>query len=219
MNTATARQVEFLMLSDALKQCRGFDFEGHGHPAVVLDRATPPSIRVWGWWSPEEPGTACLLWRGDRGWCAAVVEPDEPHSPGYELAFWSHRIKLLDLALANALGPYATLGQLELHVAADARLELGPHGSTIREAMLWGIVQLRAARSQRRPTEENRPDKPATGTQSGVVDEELVQHGLAPTFPKRRAFSGHRKHKDPAVDALVRALRSVRLGDAATEDE
>jgi len=89
--TAT-RLTEFWVLSDALKQCRGRDFEGHRHPAVVVDRATGPSVRVWGWWTQDNPAIPCLLWCGQRGWSATLVEPDELDSPGYELAFWSHRI-------------------------------------------------------------------------------------------------------------------------------
>jgi hypothetical protein len=213
--TAT-RLTEFLMLSDALKQCRGRDFESHHHPAVVFDRATGPSVRVWGWWTQDNPAIPCLLWCGERGWSATLVEPDELDGPGYELAFWSHRIKLLDLALANALGPHPTLGELELHVAADASLPLEQHGSRRREAMLWGIRQLRIARSQHHRRTPESPTPSDAETHGGRVDEELGRHALIPTLAKPRVHE-NRKHKDPAVDALVRALCNLRLGDHITD--
>jgi hypothetical protein len=220
MITSNVRRAEFLMLSDALKQCRGQDFENHGHPGVVFDRATGPSIRVWGWWTQDEPAIPCLLWCGEHGWSATVVEPDELDGPGYELAFWSHRIKLLDLALANALGPYPSLRELELHVAADTALGLGSHGSRMTEALSWGIVQLRAARAQRlRDSSETRGRQPAAKTFGGMVDEELVRHALVPSLAKPKVLQ-IRKRKDPAVEALVRALCTIRLGkDAATDDQ
>jgi len=212
--TAT-RLAEFWMLSDALKQCRGRDFESYRHPAVVFDRATGPSVRVWGWWTQDIPAIPCLLWCGERGWSATLVEPDELDGPGYELAFWSHRIKLLDLALANALGPHLTLGELELHVAADASLLLGQHGSSRNEAMLWGIRQLRTERSQRHRRTPESPTPADAETHGGLVDEELERHALIPTLAKPRVHD-NRRHKDPAVDALVRALCNLRLGDHIT---
>jgi len=216
VNTSTTRQTEFLMLSDALKQCRGRDFESHHHPAVVFDRATGPLVRVWGWWTQDDPAIPCLLWCGERGWSATLVEPDELDGPGYELAFWSHRIKLLDLALASALGPHPTLGELELHVTADASLPLVQHGSKRNTAMLWGIRQLRLARS---PHLRRAPESPApSGAEihGGLIDEELRRHALIPTLAKPRVLD-NRKHKDPAVDALIRALCNMRLGDRVTD--
>lgn len=211
--TKTARE-EFLALSDALKRCRGQEFEEHSHPAALLERATSPSVRVWGWWTNSDRELPCLLWCSERGWFATVVEPDGIDEPGYELSFWSHRVKLLDLALANALGPHPTLGLLELHVAADSTLVLGPYGSAVREALLWGIFQLRAARQGSRQCNVTAGgDRPATSTAAGMVDEELAQHALIPSLAKKRNSStGVRPvQKDPAVDALIRALSEVRL--------
>ena len=218
MIASTTRQAEFLMLSDALKQCRGRDFESHDHPGVVFDRATGPSVRVWGWWTQDEPAIPCLLWCGEWGWSATLVEPDGLDSPGYELAFWSHRIKLLDLALANGVGPHLTLSELELHVAADASLPLGFHGSRRTEAMLWGIRQLLMARSLRHRRAIESPAASEEQAHRGLIDEELVRHALVPTLAKPRV-ADNRRHKDPAVDALVRALSEVRLGDHIAEDE
>lgn len=219
MVTSRTRQAEFLRLSDALKQCRGTEFESHTHPGVVFDRATGASVRVWAWWSRGEPAIPCLLWCSEPGWSATVVEPDNLGSPGYELGFWSHRIKLLDLALANGLGPYPTLGELELQVSVDGVFGEGPDGSRLQDAMLWGIRQLRAARSQSTSTAAGCPTLVAAGGQGGgVVDEELVRHGLVPSLAKPRV-KDKRRHKDPAMDALVRALCNVRLGDHTWADE
>jgi len=145
-----------------------------------------------------------------------VVEPDGIDAPGYEMRYWSHRVKLLDLALANAFGPCPTLATLELHVAADTTPPvLDPQGFYIREALLWGIIQLRAARAQ-----VPRPGAPVGSMikvgatfRAGVVDDELTKHALVPTLPKRRKKGPRDKYKDPALANLVRALSRVRLGD------
>ncbi|RNM12284.1 hypothetical protein [Nocardioides pocheonensis] len=221
MAVAKTAQEEFLALSDVLKRCRGQEFEEHSHPAVLLDRATSPSVRVWGWWASSERKLPCLLWCSERGWFATVVEPDEIGAPGYELAFWSHRVRLLDLAFANALGPHPTLGVLELHVAADSTVVLGPYGSAVREALLWGILQLRAARrGSRRRKMVASSDQAASLEGASRVDEELAQHALVPWLVKRRSPSEVRPtSKDPAVDALVRALSEVRLTGKLTSFE
>ena len=218
MSTWTTRQTEFLMLSDALKECKGRDFESHHHPAVVFDRATGPAVRVWGWWTEDDPAVPCLLWCGERGWSTTMVEPDELGSPGYELAFWSHRIRLLELALANCLGPCPTLGELELQVAADERVVHRLDGSRMNESLLWGIRQLRFARSQRIRRTTDSPIPFGKQLLGGMVDEELRHHGLVPSLAKPRVLD-NRNHKDPAVDVLVRALCNVRLGDHVTDDE
>lgn len=201
----TRIQGEYLSISDAMKRCRGEEFEQYDHPAVLLDRVTDDSVRVWGWWTKTDPALPCLLWSGPRGWSITVVEPDEIGAPGYELAHWSHRVKLLDLAFANALGPHRTLDLLELYVAADTTLALGPDGPGIREALIWGMVQLRAARAQTGGRIE--------GSVSGAVDDELAQHELSPTFAKPRpnTSTDRDRHKDPVMGALVRALSEFRL--------
>lgn len=204
-------QDEFLALSDALKRRRGEEFEEHPHPAVLLDRATGTAAQVWGWWaSTTGPQVPCLLWCTKRGWSTTAVEPDEIDAPGYELAHWSHRIKLLDLALANAHGPYNSLSKLELHVAADSTLPLGQHGPAIREGMLWGIVQLRAAYAQtRRSMPKGLGLAPAAPTDR--LDADLAHHALVPTLPKKTPQAKRRaSHKDPGLDALVQALAEVR---------
>jgi hypothetical protein len=216
--TSRTRQTEFLMLSDALKECRGRDFENHNHPAVVFDRATGPSVRVWGWWTAGDPAIPCLLWCGERGWSATLVEPDELDGPGYELRFWSHRIKLLDVALANCLGPCATLGELERRVASDVSLARELDGSRMDASLLWGIRELRFARSQRLRATTGDPGRLNKRSYSGVVDEELQRHGLVPTLAKPKVLDT-RNHKDPAVDALVRALCNVKLSDHITEEK
>lgn len=209
MTSGANLQIEFFALSDALKRYRGYEFEQPSHPAVLLDRATGSTAQVWGWWAATpDRQVPCILWCTDRGWSTTAVEPDEIGAPGYELAHWSHRIKLLDLALANAYGPHSSLGKLELHVAADTALPLGQYGPVIREAMLWGIVQLRAAYSRaRRSTSKDIGAGPA----SDHVDLELARHALVPTFPKKTPNAKKRKvHKDPSLDALVQALTEIR---------
>ena len=206
----TAGQAEYMWFSDALKRLPGHSFENHGHPAVVLDRVSGPSTRVWGWWTQGSPALPCLLWCGKRGWSATVVEPDALDSQGYERVFWSHRIKLLDLALANALGPYPRLEDLEMHAAADASFGPGVHGSDVKAAMLWGILQLRSALTTNQGHEgEVRRRHHGAGTSAGIVDEELTRHALIPTLAKLR-IGNRRKRKDPAVDALVHALCNLR---------
>jgi hypothetical protein len=159
------------------------------------------------------------MWCGEAGWSATVVEPDALDSEGYERDFWSHRIKLLDLALANALGPHRALEDLELHVAAVASWGLGARAVEIKRAMSWGILQLRSARA--RPTDHGfagrgRQTVPSADV-AGVVDEELARHALVPTLAKARVGLP-RKRKDPSVDTVVRVLSNLRLGDHAVPD-
>jgi hypothetical protein len=217
---STAGQAEYLLLSDALKQLPGRAFEGHGHPAVVLDRASGPSVRVWGWWSGESPALPCLVWCGARGWSATVVEPDTLDSEGYEREFWSHRIKLLDLALANALGPYPALEDLELNVAAVANWGLGARATEVKRAMSWGILHLRSARA--RPTDHGfdgrDPQTVPAADMEGVVDAELARHALIPTLAKARVGLP-RKRPDPSVETMVRTLSNLRLGDDVITDK
>ena len=211
MIAVTASQAQYLWFSDALKRLPGQAFENHRHPAVVLDRVSGASTRVWGWWTPSTPGTPalpCLLWCGEHGWSATVVEPDMFDTAGYERVFWSHRIKLLDLALANAIGPCQSLEDLEMSAAAEASFGIGVPGSVVRAAMLWGIVQLRSARAANLgQVTEPRLGGPAERPQAGVIDEELTRHALVPTLAKH---VGRRRHrKDRTVDALIRALINI----------
>jgi hypothetical protein len=177
-----------------------------------LDRVSGPSTHVWGWWTPDKPALPCLLWHSERGWSATVVEPDALDSLGYERVFWSHRIKLLDLALANALGPYRSLADLEMHAAADASFGPESRGSDVKAVVLWGILQLRSAPTRREghAPRGRRSVQQDEGTPAGVVDEELTRHALSPTLAKGRV-GYHRKRKDPAVEALIRALSNIRL--------
>ena len=181
-------QTQYLALSESLKRIPGGDFERHGHPAVLLDRATGPALRVWGWWSGGELRLPCLLWAGDLGWSATVVEPDAIDGEGYERVFWAHRVKLVDLALANAIGPCRTLEDLELRVASHAIDEAGACWSEPRRALLWGILQLRAARAHRASVVgsagvRGRPLRAVTGA-AGAVDGELTRYGLVPSLAK-----------------------------------
>jgi hypothetical protein len=186
MTASTPGLAQYLLLSEQHKQLPGSSFENHHHPAVVLDLATGPTVRVWGWWTDEtdgHPALPCLLWAGELGWSATVVEPDVFDSQGYERAFWSHRIKLLDLALANALCPCRTLEQLELHLA-DESLGADSWAPGLRGALVWGVLQLGAARAL-----HEGGAAPATGPWRadevrGTVDEELVAHGLGPMSAK-----------------------------------
>ena len=182
---------QYLTLSEGLKRLPGSEFEKHRHPAVVLDRATGPDVRVWGWWSGGDGKLPCLLWADALGWSATVVEPDAFDSEGYERVFWSHRIKLLDLALANAIGPCKKLAGLELRVAGDTSFGLDAAWAVPTGALLWGIVQLRAARAHRGHIAGGATVSllPTTPDTHGVMDDELARHGLFPTLPKRRMLS------------------------------
>lgn len=195
------KQAEFLQLSERLKKLPGFEFEKYHHPAVVLDRAFGPDFRVWGWWTGGDHALPCLLWVGERGWSATVVEPDMLDGEGYECAFWSHRIKLIDLAIANALGPYKTLQDLETRVAGDLSYGLDACWTGLRQGLLWGIIQLRVARAQQVPTMGARATlspMPAGAPRRDAIDDELERHRLLPTMPKRRSPShsaGTRGHR------------------------
>lgn len=182
-------QTQYLVLSESLKRLPGTHFERHRHPAVLLDRATGPDLRVWGWWSGGDRELPCLLWAGDLGWSATVVEPDGFDSEGYERVFWAHRVKLLDLALANAVGPCRTLEDLELRVASHASNGAGTSWSEPRRALMWGILQLRAARAHRASIvgagARARPLRAVPGA-AGSVDEELLRQGLVPSLAKSR---------------------------------
>jgi hypothetical protein len=200
-------QTQYLNLTESLKRLPGTDFERHRHPAVLLDRATGPDFRVWGWWSGVDRELPCLLWAGELGWSATVVEPDGFDSEGYERVFWAHRVKLLDLALANAVGPCRTLEDLELRVASHTSDTAGISWSVPRRALLWGILQLRAARAHRASIVgtgggRRRPLSAVSGA-AGSVDEELVRYGLVPSLAKSRM---------PSLDAFEVAvgLRPLR---------
>lgn len=191
MKLQERKLAQYLTLSEGLKRLPGSEFEKHRHPAVVLDRATGPDVRVWGWWSGGDTELPCLLWTDDQGWSATVVEPDAFDSEGYERVFWSHRIKLLDLALANAIGPCKKLADLELRVAGDTSYGLDAAWADPHGALLWGIVQLRAARAHRGHIVGGARVcmLPTTPDMHGVMDEELARYGLVPTLPKRRMLS------------------------------
>lgn len=170
--------------SVALKVIPGRLYEQHRHPAVILDRATGPGTHVWGWWTGGSPARPCLLWSAGRGWGATVVEPEVVGADGYEHASWSHRIKLLDLALARALGPCPTLQELELQVPSTG-FGRGRDGDELSVGLLWGVRLLRAAHSWHRGA-ESRPWRtlPQLGRTEGAVDEELARHALVPTLVK-----------------------------------
>jgi len=209
---AADRAAEYLHLSDALKQLRGVEFETHDHPAVVIDVATPPATRVWGWWADaQEPGqqpVPCVLWATERGWSATIVEAGELDGAGYERAFWSHRIGLIDLSLANALGPFPTLEELELNVAAEGSFGFGTWAVQLRSAVLWGILQLRAARAQGRRTT---PDEvPLVQGVSCSVDDELARHGLVPTLAK--AIWSDDPPGNDGLEILLQAVLQARRG-------
>ena len=209
MTTLTPGQSQYLLLSERLKQLPGSKFETHHHPAVIVDLATGPSTRVWGWWTDEtegQPALPCLLWAGELGWSATVVEPDVFDSEGYERSFWSHRIKLLDLAIANALGPCPTLEQLELHVAADESFGPSARAGQLRGALLWGILELEAARARSDHTGALSGPRP-TGDLRGTVDEELVAHMLSPAFAKAGNDDVEPGHRGLA--ALMHAVSEV----------
>ena len=207
MTTITPARAQYLCLSASLKKLPGQRFETHAHPAVVLDHATGSTTRVWGWWTSGRPTIPCLLWVGELGWSATAVEPDAFDTEGYERVFWSHRIKLLDLALANALGPYPALEQLELQVAADASFGVGSRAAEVADSMAWGMVQLRAARAGGHGAVSFPVPAPGpAASMRGAVDEELLRCGLSPTFAKAKARIRHRKRKDPGLAALVDAL-------------
>lgn len=180
---------EYLALSNSLKRLPGTDFEDHDHPAVVLDRATGPTTRVWGWWADNQPPLPCLLWVSERGWSATVVEPDALDSEGYERAFWSHRVNLLDIALACALGPYPTLDELEEQIAIEGAFGFGERGDRLQAAVHWGIVQLRAAQSARGACPTAPGVCPLEGGQDSVaVDLGLPRRDVGPGGTRSRIF-------------------------------
>jgi hypothetical protein len=211
MTLEARKQAQYQALSQRLKRLAGSEFETYHHPAVILDRATGPEVRVWGWWSGGDSELPCMLWAGDLGWSATVVEPDAFDTEGYERVFWSHRIKLLDLALANCLGPSKTLEDLELRVAGDPTNGLDASWADLQGGLLWGVVQLRAARAHRGRIVGGgagvRPLSPTAGM-PGSFDEELARHGLLPTLPKSRMPSG-------SADLLTRLAVVRPLSEAA----
>jgi hypothetical protein len=175
---------QYLRLGEGLKRVPGRLYEQHGHPAVILDRATGPGAQVWGWWTGGRPARPCLLWSSRQGWGATVVEPAAVDAEGYERALWWHRVKLLDLALARALGPCPTLEELELKVPS-AGFGRGQDSCGLHRGVLWGIRLLRAAREMDRSARVRHPYRPPQGAGvEGAVDEELARHALIPTLAK-----------------------------------
>ena len=199
-NQDIAGHAQYLQLSNALKQLPGKEFEVHGHPAVLLDRVTGLSTRVWGWWTSDAPALPCLLWCGEDGWSATVVEPDTLDSEGYEREFWAHRIKLLDLALANALGPYPFLVDLELSIGVAGSFGLGSRHAEITRAMRWGIVQLRAAPARSSATTGTVDTHAHSARSDGEVDAELARHALVPSLRKPAVELSRPPRPSPAAD-------------------
>jgi hypothetical protein len=217
MRVQDLKQAEYLLLSEKLKRLPGFEFEKYYHPAVVLDRAFGPDFRVWGWWTGSDHALPCLLWVGELGWSATVVEPDMLDGQGYDCAFWSHRIKLIDLALANALGPCKTLKDLELRVAGDVSHGLDASWTGLKEGLLWGIIQLRVARAQRgriMSSGARWSPMPAGAAMREAMDQELAQHLLLPTMPKSRF--GSRTAGPVARGAVIRPLTPTVLSPSST---
>jgi len=207
---AGRRQAQYLLLSDLLMLVPGSEFERHPHPATVLDLATGPRTSVWGWWSePLDAAAAvpCLLWAGDLGWSATTVEPDVFDTQGYECSVWSHRIKLLDLAVANATGPFRTLDELRRRVSDDIDPALGDRSAALAGALLWGISQQQAARS-RLGDVAGVPAIPAAALR-GAVDDTLDRQHLGPERVKVRL-----ECPGTGLQGLVRAIDQVRPGAA-----
>jgi hypothetical protein len=202
------RREQYLLLSGLLMLVPGASFEQHPHPATILDRATGPRTSVWGWWSEPLDGGArvpCLLWAGDLGWSATTVEPDVFDTEGYECPFWTHRIKLLDLAIANASGPFPTLEALRRRVTDDLDLDLGERAAALGGALLWGIVQQQAART--RLGDVVADHVLASALVRGTVDDVLDTELLGPDRVKVRL-----ERPDEGLDGLLRAVDHVRTG-------
>lgn len=212
---ASGAVAEYLALSDRLKHLRGSEFETHGHPAVVLDRATSPTTRVWGWWADAETPVPCVLWASERGWSVTAVEAGDLDSEGYERAFWVHRVALLDLALANAVGPFPTLEELELNVAADGSFGFGSWGEELRAAVLWGVRQLRVARARGRRARGDEAPAQISGARCSV-DQELVRFGLVPNLAKSRREVANAQ--EAGLEALLRAVRRADSGATSLDE-
>jgi hypothetical protein len=184
MITLSPSQTPFLLFSELLEDIPGREYEQHRHPAVILDRAMGPGTQVWGWWTRGRPARPCLLWCGERGWGAAVVDPQLLGLGPYEHASWPHRIRMLDRALATALGPYPTLDELERHIPS-AGLDHGRDDCDISAAVSWGVRTLRAARMTNRRVGRRLPREFPLGAEiHGELDEELARHALIPTLAK-----------------------------------
>lgn len=195
---------QYFLLGDLLKLLPGSVFEQHTHPAAVLDLATGPGTSVWGWWSTGADGEAsvpCLLWAGELGWSATTVEPDLFDTDGYERSFWSHRIKLLDLAIANAIGPFPTLEELQYRVAEDAALDVGCRSAAVTGSLLWGIAQQQRAQA-RVAAGVTMSGFPAIAAR-GAVGEDLEALRLSPDRAKVRL-------EDGGLAGLRRAMEEVR---------
>jgi hypothetical protein len=211
---AEGRRAQYLLLSGLLMLVPGVAFERHRHPATILDLATGPRTSVWGWWSEPvdgEPPVPCLLWAGDLGWSATTVEPDVFDTEGYERSSWSHRITLLDLAIANATGPLPTLEALRRRVSDDLDPNLGDRAVALGGALLWGIVQQQAARTRLGDVAGDPSIRPSAirGSVRGTVDDALDREQLGPDRVKIRL-----ERADAGLDGLVRAVAQVRTGSS-----
>jgi hypothetical protein len=208
LSYAERRRTEYLVLSGLLTVVPAGTCARHRHPAHVLDLATGPRTSVWGWWAEPVGGESpvpCLLWAGELGWSAAAVEADTLDGRGYATSSWSQRATLLDLALANATGPFRTVDQLCQRVSDDVHPDLGDRSAAVAGALLWGILQQQAART--------RLGHVATGSRvprvavRGVVDDALDRGHLSPDRVKVRL-----ERPDVGLDGLLRAVEEVRAG-------
>jgi hypothetical protein len=139
----------------------------------------------------------------ELGWGATTVEPDVFDAEGYECPSWSHRIKLLDLAVANATGPFPTLEALRRRVNDDIDPHLGDRAVALGGALLWGILQQQAARTRLGDVTGD-PGIP-TAAVRGAVDDALDRAQLGPDRVKIRL-----ERPDAGLAGLLRAVDQVR---------
>ena len=112
------------------------------HPATVLRRVLPETVRVFGWWSEPHPGTGSrrdpiVAWFGDAG--ATVVRVNRPDQEWSKTKF---RREMLALSVARWPVCESLTELIEHYSILPGQEALQQWPLVIRGGFTWGLLHL-----------------------------------------------------------------------------